>query len=79
MSDEVDGETQAAMKLKLVDDVRKLIREEMALAFQDRMWLENVSFWNVAERVHNNTNPTSGFFRAAVKNTLKDILDKSYG
>lgn len=79
MSDEVDGETQAAMKLKLVDDVRALIRDELKLALNDRAWLDTTYFGFVADKVHVNTNPNTGLFRAHVKAALKDILDKSYG
>ena len=78
MSDDVDAETQAAMQLKLKDDVRALIRDELALALIDPAWLATIPFWNVAERVISSTSTSSGVFRSQVKNALKDILDKSY-
>jgi hypothetical protein len=78
MSDEVDAETQATMQLKLKDDVRALIRDELALALNDGAWLSSISFWAVSERVISSTSTTNGVFRSQVKNALKDILDKSY-
>jgi hypothetical protein len=79
MSDEVDAETQAAMQLKLVDDVRKLIRSELALALQDQMWLGSVDTVPLLGRMSGYPGSmTTGPFKSAVKTAMRNLIDNSY-
>jgi hypothetical protein len=78
MSDEVDAETQAAMKLKLVDDVRALIRSELQAAFADPAWMGKQASKPVSDMVLREFHPSNMDFRAKVKEALKGILASSY-
>lgn len=79
MSDEVDGETQAAMKLKLVDDVRALIRSEMLLALQDRTWLGAVDTVPLLGQMSGYPGSMATTpFKSAVKTAMRNLIDNSY-
>ena len=51
MVEEVDGQTQAEMALKLTENVRELIRQELALALQDSTYLYSITVYNLVHRI----------------------------
>jgi hypothetical protein len=75
MEDEVPNEVQAAMSLKLMDNVRKLIRDELKLALQDETFLAQVYTYPLAISVANGV-CGSPQFHSAVKNVITSQMNK---
>jgi hypothetical protein len=75
MEQEVPDEVQAAMGLKLVGDVRKLIREEVKAALEDKVFMDSLFAYPLAEAVSRGLN-TSSAFRSAVKNIIIQQMQK---
>jgi len=76
---EVTDEEQAAMAIKLADNVRELIRAEMRVALEDYGFLNHINLFNFSERlspvlfsnVHLNYT-----FRDGVKGIIKEQMGK---
>ena len=76
---EVTEEEQAAMAIKLAENVRELIRDEMKMALQDYAFLNLTNLFNIAERISPLlfTNATSNYaFREGVKTIIKEQMQK---
>lgn len=77
---EVPDEVQAAMSLKLMENVRKLIREEVSEALRDPMFLNHLYIIPLAERLAYPLmqNPTfAGGLDGALNNTVPRIVLRS--
>lgn len=71
---EVTPEEQAAMAIKLADDVRKMIRDEVRLALQDFTFMDSLADpYPLAEAVLRNAASNSNFHNA-VKSYLVSKL-----
>lgn len=64
MEQEVTGEEQALMAVKLADDVRKLIRDEVKAAMEDFGFLSGLYTYPLAEHMFRNISSSLKFQRA---------------
>ena len=77
---EVPDEVQAAMSLKLMDNVRKLIREEVAAALMDPTFLGPLSMTTLAERLARSLMQNSNFIsglNSMIHNTVPAVVLRS--
>ena len=74
---EVPDEVQAAMGLKLVDDVRKLIREEMKKALEDKIFIDAINGYHLSHLVFNSSFTVGNSnFQNAVKQVIISQMNK---
>ena len=76
---EVTEEEQAAMAIKLAENVRELIRDEMKMALQDYAFLNLTNLFNFAERISPLmfSNATVNYaFRDGVKTIVREQMNK---
>ena len=75
---EVPLDEQAAMAIKLTDNVRALIREHLLHALEDPAFIAQLNLYPLHSRVVSMHNSDTDF-RIAVKAALTNILNNSYG
>lgn len=73
--EEPTEEQQAAMALKLMDNVRELIRDEVRNALEDYGWISNLHYHPLAGAMIYPLTQT-GHFREAVKIVIRDQMSK---
>ena len=74
---DVDEYDQALMRVKLEENVRKLIRDEIKSALEDPVFLGNLAIYNFHSRMQQMP-PDDATFRRNVRDAMKRILDSSY-
>jgi hypothetical protein len=75
MEQEVPDEVQAAMALKLADDVRKMIREELKKALEDKVFMDGIFAYPLTETVARSL-AGGVLFSQAVKRVIVDQMNK---
>lgn len=75
MSDEVTDEEQALMAVKLAENVRKLIRDEVKAALEDKAFIDGIFAYPLSEAVIRSC-ASSHSFQAAVKSAMIVQLNK---
>lgn len=76
MEQEVPDEVQAAMALKLVDDVRAMIRKEIKLALEDYSFMGQLGGFQLGEAIVRSGVLSSTAFRDAVKTIITQQMQK---
>ena len=76
MEQTVPDEVQAAMSLKLVEDVRKLIRDEIKLALEDYQFTGNLLGHPMLEAIMRSGAQSSNTFRLAVCAAIQQQMQK---
>lgn len=74
---EVPDEVQAAMAVKLADDVRNLIREEVKVAFRDYNFLYSLDGYMLLTMLMSGANSNTAF-RQSVVHAISKKLDNGY-
>jgi DNA polymerase III psi subunit len=76
MEQEVPSELQAAMAIKLADDVRKMIRDEVKAALEDPIFIGSLNTFPLAQSTQYHFNPNDYNFQQAVKNVIATQMVK---
>lgn len=76
MEQDVPDEVQAAMGLKLVEDVRKLIRDEVKAALEDYQFMGQLGGFQLGEAIVRSGVFSSSVFHDAVKSVLVQQMQK---
>jgi hypothetical protein len=76
MEQEVPSEVQAAMAIKLADDVRKLIRDEVKAALEDSNFIGRLNTFPLSQSTQYHVNANDYNFQQAVKNVIAQQLIK---
>ena len=76
MEQEVPSEVQAAMAIKLADDVRKLIRDEVKAALEDSNFIGRLNTFPLSQSTQYHFNENDYNFQQAVKNVIAQQLIK---
>lgn len=74
--DEVDNETQAAMAIRLADDVKKMIRDEIDKAFKDLIFVSSLDTGFFASVLVQGMKYNTDFKRA-VRDVIIEHMQKS--
>lgn len=75
MEQEVPDEVQAAMALKLADDVKKMVRDELKAALEDKVFMDQLFSYPLAETVARSLGG-SILFQQAVKQVILNQMHK---
>lgn len=76
MEQQVSDEVQAAMALKLADDVRQMIREEIKTALEDPNFVSGLGGYFLMQHLLNQGIGSSNSFIGAVKQVITNQMNK---
>jgi hypothetical protein len=76
MNQEVPDEVQAAMSLKLEENVRDLVRRELKAALEDYSFIGGLNTFPLGQAITRNLNASDYNFQQAVKNVIAQQLSK---
>lgn len=76
MEQDVPDEVQAAMGLKLVGDVRELIRDEVRKALEDQTFMNHLASYALATAVQRHFNFGDYNFQQGVKQCIVQQMQK---